>query len=281
MLFPSRHDALTDKHKFMEIVKLIRDNKFNVKQVDIARYLNISPASLNRKLWEKRDFTITERENLVYYIYLNHQNADAARVISGLDELSEHYLYFSLLKYLEAKPEDQNFVQNCLFGTYELWRFSTEHDDEFVCGKIVFTRDEATDCVSAEMNQPIRARNGVPENRETFNGYVVSVSGMLFMILKNANNSDIRVTIFYRYRDEAIETTDLPETLQSHRHIVHLDGFNIGIDGRSAFFSPVYLVYLRTHEEIARLEERMDVVDEAEVPPRILKRLKKIPRSVR
>ena len=103
------------------------------------------------------------------------------------------------------------------------------------------------------------------------------------MMLRDARNEEFRVTLFQRSKSDDVGVGDenRPGDRRSvfagrRRHLVHLDGFGLGIDGASGFFSPVHMSLVDDVDELATLDEKLDVVPEGDprIPARIAKKLK-------
>jgi hypothetical protein len=57
-------------------------------------------------------------------------------------------------------------------------------------------------------------------------------------------------------------------------HIVQMDGFALGIDGSTGFFSPVHLSLVDDIDELAGLEANLDVLPEQSIPKRVAEKLR-------
>ena len=102
---------------------------------------------------------------------------------------------------------------------------------------------------------------------------------MYVLLFADLLTNDPRMTIFPRSKIDEVGT-DVSERsvfAGKHLHIVHLDGFGLGVDGSSGFFSPVHLSLVDDVHELERLDEILDVVPEghAGVPARVVAKLKR------
>jgi hypothetical protein len=60
-------------------------------------------------------------------------------------------------------------------------------------------------------------------------------------------------------------------------HVAHMDGMTVGIDRRSCFLTPVHLSLVDDVDELATLDETLDVVTEGDprIPQRVVNRLRR------
>ncbi len=110
-----------------------------------------------------------------------------------------------------------------------------------------------------------------------FAGYLFRVAHMYMMLLRDIANDDLRITIFPHFRSELIGTGTNPNSVfqGTLRHMVHMDGFAMGIDSNNLFVSPVHLELVDDRHEIDQLAQRLDVVPEGEALARIVAKLKR------
>src|SRR5262249_22809644 len=144
----------------------------------------------------------------------------------------EDALYFSFLNFFRTRETSQDNARASIVGTYKLWRFSVEHENEYVFGKLEFAENPRTRAVCAHMTQPKRAIDGTRETVERFSGYFFRVANMYLMVLRDLLNNDVRATLFPRYKVDLIGTDVNKNSIfhGKHTHVVHLDGFGLGID---------------------------------------------------
>jgi hypothetical protein len=284
MVMPTRSQAEKDPKLFYELVTELLENrnpliKKRVTLNALADVLGIDKTTVMRQLKEKK-VGDDHRVLILDYLFVEKQ------AITG--EWRErinfpHSLYFALLKFFDIKETSQDNARAHILGTYELWRYSVEEEDEFVHGKITFRTDPDTNAVCVDMIQPKKAVDDIRAATEEFEGYFIRVADMYAMLLKDKNNNDLRITIFPRFRLEQVGRHIDKDSVYEPRtpHIVHLDGFGLGIDGNNLFFSPVFLVLVDNKPKLAGLDEKLDIVPEDKVPPRILKRLRKYARILK
>jgi hypothetical protein len=185
----------------------------------------------------------------------------------GLTALRD-YLCFAALGFYEIKATSQDNARANLVGTYRLWRHSVENPDEFVHGRLDLTESEESGALCVKMIQPMKPKSMMRASTEEFTGYVFRMSNMYVMLLRDIANNDPRVTIFHSFRDEFIGTDKNPKSVypETRKHVVHLDGFGMGIDGKKVFLSPVYVELVDDKDELSRLNASLDVVSEADTP---------------
>lgn len=282
MARPSRSEALSDPAKLRELVKFLCSEDSSITQAQLASRIGVSAPAFSRKLaGQKEKFNPTQIRLLVDLIFFNLKTTLNYR--EKFESISMDFFYFAFLEFLDLNKFSQDQIRDSLNGTYELWRFSVEHDDEFVHGKMCFYCDPDTDCVKVDMFQPKKNRRGVRESSEVYRGYAIDISGIIIAFLKNESSNEIRITFFYRHRFEWVACS-VDGSSKENRvigKIIHMDGFNLGIDGRSVFFSPVFLQIPADDTASEDFDESLDVVEESVVPDRIVKRLKKFARFLR
>jgi hypothetical protein len=285
MVMPTRSQAERDPKFFYELVRNLLKNqspliKKRVTLADLAEVLGVDQSTVQRRL---KDCKMDEDERVLILDYLFTEKKAITGEWRKRAEEFPHFLYFALLQFFEIKETSQDNARAHIEGTYELWRYSVEEDDEFVHGRIKFYVDSETKAVCVRMLQPKKPQDDIRAATEEFSGYFIRVADMYAMLLKDDSNNDLRLTIFPRFRVEKVgQHLDKNSEFPPHTpHIVHLDGFGLGIDGNNLFFSPVFLILVDNKDKLARLDDALDVVPEDRVPPRILKRLRKYPRIVK
>ncbi len=165
-------------------------------------------------------------------------------------------------------------------GTYKLWRFSVEHENEFVLGRIDIEEDNVTHALKVKMSQPKRPRDGLRGSVENATGYMFRLSNMYVLLLTDNLTDDLRVTIFPRSKMDLVgpEQNKSSVYAATHEHVIHLDGFGLGVDGSTGFFSPVHLSLVDDVDELAGLDDLLDVApadDEKRIPKRIVEKLRR------
>ncbi|MDR3471225.1 MAG: hypothetical protein P4M09_06005 [Devosia sp.] len=273
---PTRSQAEESETQFWRLFGYFRDKlRLTNEQVGAAigystknTAINISPRISNQT------FTAAERGNFLSYIFRSKQRhqTEVAAVPDAL--------YFALLHHCHAVETSQDNARIRLAGTYKLWRFSVEHESEFVLGRIDIEEDDNTHALKVRMIQPKQPRDGLRGTRETASGYMFRLSNMYVLLLTDDLTDDLRVTIFPRSKMDEVGTDINKNSLYAgrHDHVVHLDGFGLGVDGSTGFFSPVHLSFVDDVDVLSSLDDSLDVApaeDETRIPKRILEKLRR------
>lgn len=272
---PTRGEAESLPAKFYELVAYLRAKR-NLTWQKLGEQLGVDATNATRRI-NGRSLDLDERKLILHYIY------DQSKLISDpagaeISAIRDN-LYFSLADFYGIKPTSQDNVRALCVGTYQLWRHSVEDSGEFVHGRLDFYENEATGAVCVSMIQPRKARDGMRASTEEFAGYLFRVADMYMMLLRDIANNDLRITVFPHFRSENIGTDKNPNSVfpGTVSHMVHMDGFGMGIDGNNLFVSPVYLELVDDKHELDQLADKLDVVPESAAPARIVAKLKRRP----
>lgn len=282
---PSRTEGEEDPEKFLVLFDEFR-NPETLSRKTIAAICGVSEGTVSNWL-AAREFPEKARRSILKYMF-EDQNLLSGATRRDLAEIPDA-LYFAFLNWIDVKETSQDNARARIVGTYKLWRYSVEHEGEYVYGRIRFQEDPVTRALKVDMLQPKTTHLGVHGSIETGHGYLFRVSHMYLMMIQDEHTRDVRVTIFPRSKVDMIGTDVDPQTGAEREganprcqfrgknlHIVHLDGFALGIDGSSGFFSPVHLSLVDNLDEIAALDSQLDVLppsDRERVPPRVVEKL--------
>lgn len=276
---PTRDDAERNPDQFYTLLEVVK-NRIDLPHTRIAEIigdLTDSPdQNISRKI-KARSFSEDARLALLRHIF------DAANLISGASRREaariNDALYFALLNFFHAKDSSQDKARARMEGTYKFWRYSAQHDGEYLFGKMHFEEDSGTRSLKATLVQAKQAHQGEMSNPETFTGYLLRLSHMYFIIFRNELTDDVRITLLPERKYGAVGTHINPRSIYAgcHKHAITLDGFGLGIDGSSGFFSPVHLSLVDDVDELAVLDDQLDVVKEGDprLPDRVVAMLKR------
>jgi hypothetical protein len=268
---PTRTEAEDDPAKFYDLVAYLRAKR-NLTWQAIGDELGIDASNASRRVNGKA-LDAEERKLILDYLFVESKviSDPAGAEISAIRD----NLYFSLVDFYNIKATSQDNVRAKSSGTYQLWRHSVEESGAYVHGRVDFAEDEMTGAMRVTMIQPRKARDGMRALTEEFTGYLFKVADMYVMQLRDIANDDLRITIFPHFRVENIGTDKNPDSVfpGTVSHIVHMDGFGMGIDGHNLFVSPVYLELVDDRAELDQLNAKLDVVSESEAPKRIVSKL--------
>jgi hypothetical protein len=285
---PPRERLEKDPKAFSEFIRYAAHLK-KITQAELIDRLDDLPDKTTLSRWIATDAVPKKhRLTILKYIYgVRMLFADDWSVF--LDNVPAP-LFHALVKFFDVKPTSIDNARAHVVGTmkanagpkpvgtYALWRYSVEDDDEFVFGKLEFNYREETGAIHVDMSQPKKAveSDAVPFAQraalEQFEGYFFRVADMYVMLLRDIANNDLRVTIFNKYRIEPIDDANSVHPNKEMR-IVQMDGFGLGIDGNNLFVSPVHVELVHLPEQLAALNDALDVLPPNRVPARVVKRL--------
>ena len=270
---PTRTEAEEDPGKFYELVTYAREKK-RLTGKNLAETLGIDEANVSRRLNGK---TLGEDERLLV-IAAMFDDLKTLSDPSGRDiRAIRDNLYFSLVDFFRVMPTSQDNARGACVGTYQLWRHSVEGSGEYVRGRLDFEEDELSGALKVRMKQVRKRRDRMRGSVEEFTGYLIRNANSYAMLLRDIATNDMRLTIFPHPRIEYIGADiDPKSTFPGRRkHVVHMDGFGMGIDSKKLFLSPVYIELVDDRDELAALDEQLDVVPESEAPRRVVAKLQR------
>ena len=115
----------------------------------------------------------------------------------------KHPLYFSLIKELEIKNANQNFLLNNVLGTYKFYTGSYLLPNNFagiVIGYMkVYVHDQ--NCVIVEEYQKYSGTYGLGHYEEKYSGYMIRKSNKIYIIssqTKRKEREDLKVIVFHK-----------------------------------------------------------------------------------
>jgi hypothetical protein len=273
---PTRADAEKDSNEFYALLAALRTPEtLPLKKIaEIVGDTSLNPEpNILRKI-KNRTLTEEARRYLLRHIF-EEENLLSGRVRRQLSAIDDA-LYFAVLNYLNVGETLQDTARAHLAGTYKLWRYAIDHDDEFILGKEVFFEDPKTRAVKVDL---MLAEFGVRRTPQRFAGYLFCVSGMHMTIVRDVLTNDVRLALFPHFSIGEVGTALNPRSVFAGRlsHVVTMDGSWFGIAGRNAFCSPLHLSLVDDADELARLNERLDVMGEEDerIPRRVVKKLKR------
>lgn len=115
----------------------------------------------------------------------------------------KHPLYFSLIKELEIKNANQNFLLNNVLGTYKFYTGSYLLPNNFagiVIGYMkVYVHDQ--NCVIVEEYQKYSGTYGLGHYEEKYSGYMIRKSNKIYIVssqTKRKEREDLKVIVFHK-----------------------------------------------------------------------------------
>ncbi len=277
---PTRKDAERDPAMFAELLGALKpfDRSKLTSLKSLAGLLgdDASVSTMSRKISGMR-MSPQDRAEILRHIYdtLGLISRESREKLSAIGDA----FYFAMLMYAGTSETSQDNARARLLGTFKLYRFSVEEQDEFLVGRIDIAEDANSHALRVEMIQPKQARDGLRGTFGRLTGYMFRISDMDLLFLRDGLTNDIRMTIFPRSKLDTVGTDVNPNSVfaGSVKHVVHMDGFGLGIDGGRGFFSPVYLSLVDDVNELATLNDELDVLPESseKLPRRVVARLKR------
>lgn len=276
---PTRSEAENDPAKFYELITYVNATR-GLTWGKIGKQLEINESNVSRRI-NGRSFDPDERKLILDYIF-DESGLIIDPLANRIHEIRDS-LYFALLGFYDVKPTSQDNTRAHTAGTYQLWRRSVEHEGHYVFGRIDIFEDENSHALRVKMKQPHKAHGRTRASNEEYSGYFFRVADMYVTMLRDEANNDLRITIFPRHRIEKIGTNYNPDSVfkGSVKHVVHMEGHGLGIDGNSLFSTPVYMELVDDKNALASLADQLDVVPEDKAPPLVVAKLKKFPHVVR
>ena len=166
-----------------------------------------------------------------------------------------------------------------VIGTYKLWRYSVEHEDEFLLGKLTCSEDPGTRALKVDVQQRCTDGEGLRCMRNNFWGYMFCIGEIFFTIVRGHAANEVRIAFYPHFRMDQVGTDVNPRSVFAGKqnHVVQLDGFTVGIASRKCFFSPIQLSLVDDAEELVALDETVGIFaeDDTRLPRGVVKNLKR------
>jgi hypothetical protein len=277
---PTRSSAEKHSDDFYTLLEALRGPETlplrKIAEISGDTSLNPEPNIL-RKI-KSRTLSDDARKFLLRHIFDDERlvSGKAPRQLSTLDDA----LYFSFLNYFNVRDTPQDDARAHVTGTYKFWRYSVEHEGEFVLGKLTCFEDPQTRALKIDVVMRRNAEDGVRRTCGHFSGYLFSVEPMYLSVVRQPVTNEVRMTLYPHYRMNLVGTEVNPRSVFAGKqnHVVLMDGLMIGVDGRSCFHSPVHLSLVDDVDELAALDDLLDVVPEgdARIPQRVVSKLKRL-----
>lgn len=274
---PTREDAERDPELFHDLLEWCREHgALPLKEIAaIIGDTTKNPETNIHKKISKQTLSKDARDRCLRHIFEEGDFISRAtrRELTGIGDA----LYFAFLNFAAVKETSQDKARARCVGVYKFWRPSVEYEDEFIFGRIDFEEHPKNYAVKARMLQVKKSADGEGPAHEEFSGYLFRVCHMHLMLLHDAVSNDVRVTIFPHAKISEVGTARNPKSpfKDTILHTVWMDGFVFGIDGSNCFFSPLHLSLVDDADELARLDEQLDIIgkDDRRLPRRVLKKL--------
>lgn len=197
------------------------------------------------------------------------------RQLAGTDDA----FYFAFLNHFDVSEETQDDARAHAVGTYKFWRYSVDHEGEFVLGKLTCFEDSQTKALKIELRMRKSGDETSGSIDRHFSGYLFCLHQMYLTVARRPASDEVRITLYPRARMDAVGTEVNTRSVFSgkHNHIVHMDGVTFGIDSRNCFLSPVHVSLVDDVDDLAVLDEALDVLAEgdARLPARIVNKLRR------
>jgi hypothetical protein len=274
---PTRQQAECEPDDFYSLLDALRGPESlplrKIAEVVGDTSLNPEPNTL-RKI-QSQTLPDQARRHLLRHIF------DEAQLLSGkmrrqLARMDDAF-YFAFLNQFHIDETSQDDARAKVTGTYKFWRYAADNEGEYILGKLTCFEDPK----SHALKVTLLMKQTSPEHHVDWHlsGYLFCLDQTILTIVRRPNSGEIRVALLPRFRMSVVGTAINPRSVFAGKqsHIVHMDGVTLGIDKRSCFLSPVHLSLVDDVDELARLDQAVDVVSEgdARLPARILNKLKR------
>jgi hypothetical protein len=275
---PTRALAETDPERFYSLLEELRGPVVlplrKIAEVTGDTSLNPEP-NLLRKI-KSRTLSGEARRLLLRYMFDEEQllSGRARRLLADVGDA----FYFAFLEYFKIAEPVQDEARAMLTGTYKFWRHAADHAGEFLFGKLVCFEDPTSRALKVDIR--MKKCSGGSSHRIDwgFSGYLFCVQHMYVIVARHTASEEVRVGFYPRCRTAIVGTDINPRSAFSGKqnHILHMDGMTFGIDRRSCFLSPIHLALVDDVEELAGLDDALDVIAEGDsrLPRRIAEKLK-------
>lgn len=280
---PRREDAEKDQDAFYELLEWSRCNE-KFSRNELGKVLGDQSINIEAKMSRKiRDRNFDPRSQRIILEHIFDESSEYARKARARLRAEPHALYYALLNFVATQETSQDNTRAAIVGTYRFWRYSIDHPGEIVHGKLVFSEPPGSRAVTVRMQQAKRASDGSREAHSEGDGYFIKIGNAYLMLLNDPINRAFRFTIFSSFRVGWVgvgpggDNRSDPKSVYAarRRHLVFLDGHVVGIDSNKTFLSPVHLSLVDNVDELAVLDEQLDVMpqDDPRIPRRVVQKL--------
>jgi hypothetical protein len=170
---PTRADAERDPNEFYTLLAALRSPETlplrKIAEVVGDTSLNPEPNIL-RKI-KNRTLTEEARRFLLRHIFdeENLLSGKTRKQLSAIDDA----LYFAFLNYLNMRDTVQDTARAHVVGTYKLWRYSFDHDGEFILGKEVLFEDPKNRALKVDLTLALHSVEGARRTTALFGIHVL------------------------------------------------------------------------------------------------------------
>jgi len=260
LIRPTREEAERNPDHFYALLGALRSPETlplrKIAEIVGDTSLNPEPNIL-RKI-KNRTLSRDARRYLLRHIYEEQPvlSGGARERLAAID----HALHFALLNFLNIGDARQDTARALLVGTYRVWRHSIDHEDEFILGKQVVVEDPKTRALKVQLTLLERIADGTRRVPRRLSGYFLGAPGAFLCLVRDLLSDDVRVALFPDFRIGEVGTTLNPNSVFAGRqtHVLSMDGFAFGIDGRRTFCTPVHLSLVDDVDELAKLSKALN-----------------------
>ena len=276
---PTREEAANNPSEFARLIRWMRASKLSqLEQEKFGHRIGLDRSSMSRKVNEALTangpdkFTLAQCEQGTTIAFEESLMTQALREEF---QTSAGYLFYAMAEYFGVNDARLESLRANIGSTYELWRHSLDNPGEYVRGKVHCSIGTRTNSIRVTETQPKKSKDGQRSGNEETTGYMLPLGDTYWMILNHVASHEPRITMFHSYRIEETRRV-VADVVHRENKIIHMDGFEMGIDSSKKFLSPIY-IELIDPDRISDLNENLDVLPSGEVPERIRNRLNKIP----
>lgn len=273
---PKREDAEKDPEAFYALLEWSRRHEKFSRQ-DLGKVLGDQTLNIESKMSRKireRNFTVREQQAILQHLFSESPASVCNPRVRVRAET--HALYFALLNFVQTPEAAQDDTRAAIIGTYRFWCYSAINPGEIVHGKLVFHEPVGARVVSVKMQQVRRGSGGSRDAYAEADGYFLKAGNAYLMLLNDPGDGAFRFTIFPRFHFGWVGAGSGgnyrgdPRSIfaDRRRHLVLLDGHEVGMDGNRLFQSPIHLSLVDNVDELAELDRQLDVMppDDPRIP---------------
>jgi len=274
---PTRAQAEREPEKFYPLLEALRgpDTLPLRKIAEIAGDTSLNPEPNTLRKIRSQTLSDETRRSLLRHIFDDEQlvSRRMRRKLAGIDDA----LYFAFLEHFQICDTAQDQARAQVAGTYKFWRPHADLESEYVLGKLSCFEDPISRALRIDIHTR-KTGDGAGRRIDLhFSGYLFCLHGMFLTVARRLGSEEVRVGLFPRFRINTVGTDVNSRSVFAGRqnHVVLMDGMTFSIDRRTCFFAPVHLSLVDDVDELAKLDEALDIVTEGDprLPQRVINRL--------
>lgn len=189
------------KEQIREKIRTLR-NEHGIKQKEVSNDSKWGHrlSTLNRFLNDKK-FKISDEKVCLMKLDRYCDEIIYSSISKSVDDI-EHPLYHSLLKSLQIKNHNQNFIKNNILGTYKFYVGSYFMPVKFpgiILGYMNIYKKDG--CILVDEYQKCDGKYGTGQKVEENHGYMIRKSNKLYIVSsqkQEEDREDLKITVFHK-----------------------------------------------------------------------------------